>query len=104
MSLVNYGFSAAFNLESGFALIDSEGNVVSEVISGEPKTWYNRNPDDPYSREVLTHTLVAELDAPEKAGEYRIAFFLRNTMGQYANLSNKVNRLNGYNILYAFKI
>lgn len=104
MSLINYGFSAAFNLESGFAILDSDGNVISETVAGEPNKWYNRNPDDPYSREVLTHTIFAELRAPEKSGEYKVAFFLRNKMGQYANLSNKVTRLNGYNILYTFEI
>ena len=67
---------------------------------GEPDKWYNRDPDDPYSHVVLTHNLSAELDAPTEKGSYKLAFYLRNTMGQYANLSNKVEHINGYNILY----
>lgn len=104
MSLINYGFSAAFNLESGFALLDSEGNVISEVTAGEPQKWYNRNPEDPYSSNVLTHSISALLDAPKKAGEYKIAFYLRNTMGTYARLSNKLDTTNGYNILYTLQV
>lgn len=104
MSLVNYGFAAAFNLQSGFAVLDSEGNVVSEVITGDPSKWYNRNPDKPFDSEILTHNLNAELDPPKIKGEYKLAFFLRNTMGVYANLSNSLENLNGYNILHTFEL
>lgn len=104
MNLINYGFAAAFNLESGFAILDSDGNVISEVKVGEPDKWYNRDPDDPYSSEVLIHNLSAEIDAPTEKGSYKLAFFLRNTMGQYANLSNDIERVNGFNILSSFEI
>lgn len=104
MNLVNYGFAAAFNMISGFAILDSNYNVVSEVKAGQPSTWYNRDPDDPYSMEVLTHTVSAELDGVSKGGEYHIAFYLKNTMETYAALSNKMPYVNGYNILYSFEI
>ena len=104
MSLANYGFAAAFNMESGFVILDSEGNVVSEVVAGEPDKWYNRHPDDAFSKDILTHSISAELEPPSIKGEYKIAFFLRNTMGVYANISNKCDNINGYNILYNFSI
>ena len=104
MSLVNYGFAAAFNMESGFAILDKDGKVISETVAGEPSKWYNRDPDKPFSIEVLTHALSAELDAPTEKGEYRLAFFLRNTMGVYANLSNKCENVNGYNIIHTFTV
>lgn len=104
MNLINYGFSAAFNLESGFVLLDSDGNVVSEVKAGEPNKWYNRSPEDAYSTEVLTHEISTEIAPPTESGSYRLAFYLRNTMGQYAKLSNTVEILKGYNILCSFEI
>lgn len=104
MSLVNYGFAAAFNMMSGFAILDSDYNLVTEVEAGTPSTWYNRDPDDPYSMEVLTHTISAELDVVSNEGQYYIAFYLKNTMGTYAALSNDMPYKNGYNILYSFEM
>ena len=104
MSFVNYGFAAAFNLESGFAILDSEGKVVSEVKAGDPEKWYNRDPEKPFSVELLNHELSAELDAPTEKGTYRLAFYLRNTMQDYANLSNTCENVNGYNVLCSFEI
>ena len=108
--------------------------VLAQTVAGENKVVYadafiSVEYKDTY---VIGETLVvqsAEFDYQEKkypanvlvcfpngnayrydelvltqAGEYKIAFFLRNTMGQYANLSNEVTRVNGYNILYTFKI
>lgn len=104
MTLINYGFSAAFCMTSGFAILDSEGNVISEVEAGEPGKWYNRDPDDAYSRDILTHEIRAELDPPAESGTYKLAFYLRNTMKQYANLSNTCDNVNGYNILSEFTV
>ena len=104
MTFKNYGFAAAFNMISGFAILDSENNVVSEIAAGEPKTWYNRDPDEPSSPHVLTHTVSAELDGIKKKGTYKVAFYLRNTMGTYARISNKLDIENGYNVLYTFQV
>ena len=100
LNLKNYGFAAAFNMYSGFALLDKDYNVVAEVAAGEPKTFYNRDPDNAYSSEVLTHNVTAELQKPSD-GEYYIAFYLKNTMGTTAALANNITYTNGYNILYA---
>lgn len=104
MSLKNYGFSAAFNLESGFAILDENNTVISEVKAGEPKTWYNRDPDDAYSLNILTHNISAELEPVREKGKYKLAFYLRNTMGTYAGIANRVDFVNGYNILSEFEI
>ena len=103
-SLINYGFSAAFNLESGFAILDKDGKVIAETKAGEPSKWYNRAPETAYTDEILTHTVSAEIDHPTEKGEYKLAFYLRNTMGVYANLSNTVENISGYNVLCTFEV
>ena len=104
MNLNNFGFAAAFNMHSGFALLDENYNVVSTVEAGEPKTWYNRDPDNPKSSEVLTHNVSAELDAATVTGTYYLAFYLKNTMETHAALANDIPYENGFNILYSFEI
>ena len=51
MKLVNYGFSAAFNLKSEFVILDSSNKIVSSVKVGNPAEWNN---DD----ELKTHELA----------------------------------------------
>ncbi|MBO7218092.1 MAG: DUF4874 domain-containing protein, partial [Clostridia bacterium] len=104
INLNNYGFAAAFNMMSGFALLDENYNVVSPVEAGEPKTWYNRDPDNPKSSEVLTHKVTAQLDSAKLTGTYHIAFYLKNTMGTHAALANKMDYENGYNIIHSFEV
>ena len=105
MDFKNYGFSAAFNLKSGFAILNEKYEVVSEVEVGDPTKWYSHDPENWKSNVVLNHSLSAELDAPTEAGTYYVAFFLRNTMGVGAQLSNDEQWIpfqNNYNILYTF--
>ena len=102
LNLKNYGFAAAFTLESGFAVIDGEGKVISTVKAGNPDTWYSHDPENWQSDEVLTHTVEAELQLPE-SGDYKIAFYLKNKMNEFARLSNdpdSVPYVNGYNVIY----
>lgn len=103
LNFKNYGFAAAFNMHSGFAILDENYNVVSAVAAGDPHTWYNRDPDNAASTEVLNHTVSAELDPVTKKGTYHIAFYLKNTMDTYAAISNDIGHENGFNILYTFK-
>ncbi len=112
LNLKNYGFSAAFCLNSGFAILDSEYNVVSAVEAGEPEKWYGLSPDY-YTTErnssvlddILTHKISAELTLPKKSGKYHIAFYLKNDMNDFACLSNDMAyEGDGYNILYSFEI
>ncbi len=115
LTFKNYGFAAAFFLESGFAVLDSKYNVVSTVKAGEPEKWYNL-PTDYYNEEknssaqnsVLTHNISAELDLPEESGRYYIAFYLKNTMNDYAALSNNSESIpfegDGFSILHTIEI
>ncbi len=98
LSLINYGFSAAFNMESGFALLDENDTVVSEIAAGDPKAWYNR-PIDYDTAASLQHRITASLDIPNAGGKYRLAFYLRNSQNTYARTANDLPFVNGYTVL-----
>ncbi len=104
MSLQNYGFSAVFNMESGFAILDEENNVVSEVYAGDPTSWHSRNPKNYNDFKLLTHNVSASLKLPEKSGVYKVAFFVRNKLGQTVRLDNTTEYANGFNILHMFTV
>ena len=99
LELQNFGFASAFNLQSGFALLDKNGMVINEILTGDPSKWHSHNPADPYSDEVLIHRVSAELPLPEQSGEYSLAFFMRNSMGEYVKTANKCESLNGHQII-----
>lgn len=89
LELVNYGFSVPFGMEeSGFALLDSEGGLISETPAGAPLTWHSRNPEDYGDARLLTHTVEASIPLPEAKGTYTLAFYLRNSMGTGARMGN----------------
>lgn len=69
----------AFNLQSGFAILDEDNRLVSTVDSGSPETWYNRNPEQYADSRNLTHTLKAAVRLPDQPGRYKLAFYLKNT-------------------------
>lgn len=104
MDLKNYGFSAAFNLESGFAIIDDNNNVVSETLVGNPTEWHSTSPTNYNDRTQMTHNVTANMTLPTEAGNYKIAFFLRNDLGQTARLDNLIEYADGYNILHMFSV
>lgn len=105
LKLKNYGFAAAFYLESSLAVLDENYNVVSEIKVGDPESWYSHDPENYLSTEVLEHKVFAEFEAPEKEGKYYIAFGLKNTMGEAARLANaNIPFENGYNILKSFDV
>ncbi len=104
MSLQNYGFSAAFNIKSGFAILDEENNVVSEVYAGDPTTWHSSDPKNYSDRTLLTHDVTASMKLPKQSGIYKVAFFARNNLGQTVRLDNTVEYKNGFNILHMFTI
>lgn len=104
LDLKNYGLSAAFHMRSGIAILNSENKVVSEVEAGTPADWHSHDPHSYLSTTVLSHTIKADLKLPSKKGFYKVAFFLNNTMDDYARLSNNVEYINGYNVLCGFEI
>lgn len=104
LKLHNYGFAAAFNMYSGFAVLDENYKVVSEVKAGEPNTWYSHDPEDHLDTTALEHTVSAKLKMPEKAGKYYLAFSFKNATGQSAKVSNDMDYENGFNILKEIEI
>jgi len=99
----NYGFSAAFNMRSGFAVLDANNKVVSTVAAGDPSKWYSRNTD--YSKAgLLTHNISASMKLPSQSGKYKLAFYLKNDRGEFARIANNVETANGYQILHTFDI
>lgn len=107
LTLKNFGFAAAFTLESGFAVLNDKYEVVSTVKAGNPDTWYSHDPENWQSDTVLEHNVSAELKLPEESGKYYIAFYLKNGMNEYARLANDPNSVpfeNGYNILHTIEI
>ncbi len=103
-NLVNYGMAAGMNLESGFAILDESGKVVSSVKVGNPAEWHSTNPEDYSDRDLLNHALSTSMKLPKDKGTYKLAFFVRNAMGQYARLDNAVPYEDGYHILHMFTI
>jgi hypothetical protein len=110
VNLTNYGFSAAFNIESGFAILDENDNVISFVKAGNPKEWYSRKPktkgeytDQGFvkfkSSTPLSHDVSAKLTLPSKAGKYKIAFGAFSTNKQPVYFANEMNVANGYHLL-----
>lgn len=104
MTLENRGFAAAFNLESGFAILDAQNRVVSTVKCGQPETWYNRNPKNYKEGKQLSHTLSTTMQLPAKAGRYKLAFYLKNGLDRYARVSIDAPVVKGYHILHEFDI
>lgn len=112
LTFKNYGFAAAFFLESGFAILDSKYNLVSSVEAGEPDKWISL-PADYYVTEknssvqadIISYTIDAELKLPAEAGTYYIAFYLKNGLDDYAMLSNDIKfEGDGFNILHTIEI
>ncbi len=111
LTFKNFGFAAPFCLKSGFAVLDENYNVVSEVEAGTPDEWISV-PADYYTKRqfksvqasIITHSVSAKLDIPTDGKRYYIAFYLRNRMNQYARLSNSPESIPfvgaGYNILH----
>lgn len=108
LKLKNYGFAAAFNMKSGFAILDEEYNVLSEVEAGEPHKWYSHDPHDHLDTNVLEHTVSANLRLPTDSGKYYIAFYLKSITNEFAHLSNDTDSVphvgEGYNILHEINL
>lgn len=109
MNLQNTGFSAVFNMQSGLAVLDGEGNVLSAVAAGDPTGWLPADPDQwqPVSsgpQQQLTHHVSAELILPETPGTYMIAFYLQNSAGTGARLANDLPFINGYTVIKTIEL
>lgn len=95
MDAVNYGFSAPHMLcEAGFALLDMNGNVVTEAGCEPVSGWQPRPVTG--KGDAITHRASATLSADK--GTYYLAFYMRNNAGTPARLCNDVVYEKGYNI------
>lgn len=103
-SLINYGFSAAFNMYSGFAILDQDGNEVAAFPAGDPATWNSRDPENYADPSRIVYTISADIALPEQHGQYQLAFYLKNSAGTGARLNNDLSYTNGYSVFYTFTI
>ncbi len=97
LDLVNYGFSAAFNLKSELVILDENNKIVSRVEAGNPCEWQN-------TCALETHNIKVKLKLPEQSGNYKLALYVHNTAGTGAYFANEIEHSNGFNILYNFSI
>ena len=103
LEIVNYGFSAAFNMYSGYAVLDENDNDVSEIEAGKPSSWNSRSSRDYSNTELVTHKVLSNIELPKEHGKYKLAFYLRNSAGQGARFGNTLTYKNGYTVLYEFE-
>lgn len=99
LSLVNYGFSVPFLMESGFALLDSNNQVVWKKAAGYPAQWHSHSAANPENKTLLTHKVDATIKLPQQKGTYKIAFYLQGANDEFAKLGNNLPYVNGYNVL-----
>lgn len=104
MPLVNYGFSAAFNMQSGFAILDKNNKLVTSVNAGNPSTWYSRSPTNYNDSKVLIHKVKANIKLPSSSGDYKVAFYVKNNRNNFARIGNKLEYVNGYHVLHQFSL
>ena len=104
LTLQNHGLSAAFNITSQLVILDKDGNEVASAEAGNPAEWYTTDPSDYNNRKQLDHTVTAELELPQKSGEYHLGLKLLSKGGATARLDNKTEFSNGCNILHEFSV
>ncbi|MBR7131999.1 MAG: DUF4874 domain-containing protein [Clostridia bacterium] len=104
LDLVNYGFSAAFNISSKLVVLDKNNNVICSKEVGNPAEWYGTETGLVPDGELLTHNLTADLEIPDTSGEYKIALQLVSKSGAAARLDNNIPYEDGYNILHSFVV
>lgn len=104
LRLKNYGMSAAFRMTSGFAILDKHFEVMTTVDAGDPETWYSHDPYNWRDTTVPEYTVSAKLPLPQQAGQYHLAFYMKNDLGVFASMSNRITTVDGYHILHSFSI
>ncbi len=110
VNLTNYGFSSAFNITSGFAVLDEKNNVVNFVEAGDPSSWHSRTLGakatyrmigfDGFADDtLLSYDVSASVTLPKEKGTYKIAFCAFSTDGNPVYFANNMEVVNGYHIL-----
>ena len=102
LHVVNYGFAAPHMLQdTGFVLLDMDGNVAADAKCGSISSWQSR-PVDNTTREPQLHKAEGKLTAVP--GAYYLGFYARNRAGDPARLANDLVFEHGYNIFGAVNI
>lgn len=104
LTLKNFGFAAAHRMQSGFAVLDSNYDVVSAVPAGDPSSWHSHDPDHWKDTKIRTYTVSANIGLPDKPGKYYLAFYLKNGIDQFARTANLLDIAGGYNVMCAFTV
>jgi len=104
LDLVNYGFSAAFNISSSIVILDGQNNEVYSQNVGNPAEWYGTKTGTVPDGKLITYNLTADMEIPKAIGSYRIALKLVSNSGATARLDNNIPYENGYNILHSFMV
>ncbi len=56
----------------------STGNILRAAVkAGTPTDWHSRNPINYNDGKLLTHKVTANCPLPDKAGRYKLAFYLK---------------------------
>ena len=115
VNLTNYGFSSAFNITSGFAVLDKNNKVVSFVKAGDPTEWHSRKlgakatyktmgftgfADDT----LLSYDVSGSVTLPKTKGTYKIAFCAFSTDGNPVYFANDMDVINGYHVLTTVEV
>lgn len=104
LKLKNFGFAAAYRLSSGFAVLDSNYDIVSTVSAGEPEKWYSHNPDNWQDTTIREYEVNANIKLPSKPGKYYLSFYMKNGIDMFARVANKLDSAGGYNIMCEFTV
>ena len=99
LQLQNHGFSAPYNLESGFAILDDQNRVVSTVTAGTPASWHSRNPENYSDGTPLVHVVSSSVPLPMQPGRYRLSFYLKNPAGSFVRVGGQLPVVGGYHVL-----
>lgn len=104
LKLKNFGFAAAYRMNSGFAVLDENYDMVSTVAAGDPEKWYSHNPSNWQDTAILEHTVKANVKLPNKSGKYYLAFYMKNGIDMFARMANQLDMAGGYNVLCEFTV
>lgn len=112
-NIKNFGFAAAFNIQSELIILNDQGEIVSRAEAGDPSKWISLPADlynDNYSiagsieTKIITHEVKTEIEMPLDEGSYTLALRLYTDNDIPARLANDIEYKNGFHVLSNFDI
>lgn len=103
LTVSNYGFAAGFHLHAGFAMLVAPAACSVSAGQGNRISGRAAQPGGG-GGSAAVYGRPHGFPLPKKSGEYRLAFYLRNSAGQCAKLANQMEMEHGYHILYPFSL